>query len=408
MMILNDFRRSMPQTMAMSQSVPAASSRRGIFKRAGSAVLTLAVLGTLGGCGLFGTKPAHEPTPLTEIKQALTVKQIWTASVGKAGAYSFAPVAVGNAVFAAGANGSIVRVDADTGASTWSAKADTNITAGPGSDGEATVVATHKGDVIAFDHDGKPSWTANAGSEVLTAPLVGRGIVVVRAINNRVTAFDSGTGSVRWSYSQPSSTLTLRTGTGMTFVGDRAVVTGFPGGKLVALDANTGNPLWITPLSFPKGVTEVERVNDVTGSPVVFGRQVCGATFQGRVGCADVQTGNGLWARDFSSPNGVTQDERVVAAVNTDGAVYAFNAADGSTLWQNDKLKYRDLSAPLALGRVVVVGDKQGYLHFLSRENGEILARVKLSGAISAQPILAGQTLVVQTRDGNIYGFRPD
>ncbi|BDD94664.1 outer membrane protein assembly factor BamB [Pandoraea sp. XJJ-1] len=405
MMIFNDFRRSMPQTMATSQSV---STRRGIFKRAGSAVTMLAVLGTLGGCGLFGSKPAHEPTPLTEIKQALNVKQIWTASVGKSGAYSFAPVAVGNAVFAAGANGSIVRVDADTGASTWSAKADTNITAGPGSDGETTVVATHKGDVIAFDHDGKSSWKANAGSEVLTAPLVGRGLVVVRAINNRVTAFDAATGSVRWSYSQPTSTLTLRTGTGMTFLGDRAVVTGFPGGKLVALDANTGNPLWVTPLSYPKGVTEVERVNDVTGTPVVFGRQVCGATFQGRVGCADVQTGNGLWARDFSSPNGVTQDERVVAAVNTDGAVYAFNAADGSTLWQNDKLKYRDLSAPLALGRVVVVGDKQGYLHFLSRENGELLARVKLSGAISAQPILAGQTLVVQTRDGNIYGFRPD
>lgn len=405
MMILNDFRRSMSNTQAESQSDAA---RRGLFQRAGSAVLTLAVLGTLGGCGIFTSKPAHEPTPLTEIKQALTVKQIWTASVGKAGAYSFAPVAVGNAVFAAGANGSIVRVDADTGASNWSAKADTSITAGPGSDGETTVVATQKGDVIAFDHDGKQSWKANAGSEVLTAPLVGRGLVVVRAINNRVTAFDSGTGSVRWSYSQPTSTLTLRTGTGMTFLGDRAVVTGFPGGKMVALDANTGNPLWMTPLSYPKGVTEVERVNDVTGAPVVFGRQVCGATFQGRVGCADVQTGNGLWARDFSSPNGVTQDERVVAAVNTDGAVYAFNSADGSTLWQNDKLKYRDLSAPLAIGRVVVVGDKQGYLHFLSRDNGDILARVKLSGAISAQPVLAGQTLVVQTRDGNIYGFRPE
>ncbi|WP_249277561.1 MULTISPECIES: outer membrane protein assembly factor BamB [unclassified Pandoraea] len=383
-------------------------SRRGLSQRAGSAVLTLAVLGTLGGCGIFSSKPPHEPTPLTEIKQALTVKQIWTASVGKAGDYSFAPVAVGNAVFAAGANGSIVRLDADTGASNWAAKADSSITAGPGSDGETTVVATQKGDVIAFDHDGKQSWKANAGSEVLTAPLVGRGLVVVRAINNRVTAFDSGTGSVRWSYSQPSTTLTLRTGTGMIFLGDRAVVTGFPGGKMVALDANTGNPLWVTPLSYPKGVTEVERVNDVTGSPVVFGRQVCGATFQGRVGCADVQTGNGLWARDFSSPNGVTQDERVVAAVNTDGAVYAFNAADGSTLWQNDKLKYRDLSAPLALGRVVVVGDKQGYLHFLSRDNGDILARVKLSGAISVQPVIAGQTLVVQTRDGNIYGFRPN
>lgn len=406
MMTFNDFRRSMPNTQAMTQSLSDAT-RRGIFKRAGSAVVALAAVGILGGCGLFSSKPDHEPTPLTEIKQGLAVKQIWTASVGKSGEYSFAPVSVGNAVFAAGANGSIVRLDASTGAVTWTAKVGDDITAGPGSDGETTVVANQKGDVIAFDHDGKLAWKANAGSEVLAAPLVGRGMVVVRAINNRVTAFDSGTGAVRWSYTQPSTPLTLRTGSSMLFVADKAVVTGFPGGKLVALDANTGNPLWITPLSYPKGVTEVERVNDVTGAPVLYGRQICGATFQGRVGCVDAVTGNGLWARDFSSPNGVSQDERVVASGNTDGAVYAFNSSDGSTLWTNDKLKYRELSAPLSLGRVVVIGDKEGYLHFLSRDNGDFVARTKLSGAIAAQPVLAGQTLVVQTRDGNLYGFQP-
>jgi len=223
-----------------------------------------------------------------------------------------------------------------------------------------------------------------------------------------VTAFDSGSGAVKWTYTQPSVPLTLRTGTGMIFVGDRAVVSGFPGGKLVALDLQTGNPLWITPLSYAKGVTEVERINDVTGSPALFGRQICAASFQGRVGCVDAVTGDGLWAREFSSPNGVTQDDRTVAAVNTDSSVFAFATTNGTTTWQNDKLKYRRLSSPLALGRVVVVGDLQGYVHFLSRDTGEVVARTKTSGAISAQPVLAGQTLVIQTRDGNLIGYRPE
>ncbi|WP_338044423.1 outer membrane protein assembly factor BamB [Pandoraea terrae] len=390
--------------------MPTATSQRSLKRASGltATVAALAAVTLLGGCGLFSSKPAHEPTPLTEIKQGLTVRQMWTASVGKSGSYDFAPIAVGEAVFAAGANGGIVRLDANTGATTWAAKADTDITAGPGSDGETTAVANAKGDILAFDHDGKQTWKANAGSEVLATPLVGRGLVIVRAVNNRVTAFDSTTGAVKWTYTQPAAALTLRTGTGMIFVGDRAMVTGFPGGKLVALDLQTGNPLWITPLSYPKGVTEVERVNDVTGSPVLFGRQICSATFQGRVGCVDAVTGNGLWAREFSSPNGVSQDERLVSSVNSEGQVFAFASTDGSTLWQNDKLKYRTLGAPLALGRVVVVGDMQGYVHFLSRDNGEFVARAKANGAISAQPVLAGQTLVIQTRDGNLIGYRPE
>lgn len=363
----------------------------------------------LGGCGLFGSKPLHEPTPLTPVTTAMHVNQVWTSSVGKSGSYDFQPVAVGDNIFAAGENGEIVRIDAVTGNTVWTAKAGTHITAGPGSDGEVTVVGTLKGDVLAFDHDGKPLWKANAGSEVLTAPLVGHGVVITRAVNNRVTAFDEQTGKIRWIYQQPNVSLSLRTGTGMIFLGEQAVVTGFPGGKVVALDLTSGNVRWMTTLAYPHGVTEVERVNDVTGSPALFGRQLCAATFQGRLGCMDAVTGNGLWANDFSTASGVSQDEKVVASTNTDSQVYAFDAADGSVLWHNDALRWRSVSAPLALGSTVVVGDYQGYVHFLARDTGKFLARMKTDGsAITAQPVIAGQTLVIQTRKGGLFAYRPE
>lgn len=390
-----------------SRTLPDALGRR-FMKRTAACVLLASATALLGGCGLFGSKPAHVPTPLTTFQQSLNVQQVWTASVGKAGSYYFEPLAVGDSVYAAGVSGTIIRVDAGSGKVTWTAKAGTDISAGPGSDGEVTAVGTVKGEVLAFDHTGKQIWKGNAGSEVLTAPLVGHGLVIARAINNRITAFDAQTGAVRWIFQQPNVPLTLRTGSSMIFVGDHAMVTGFPGGQLASLDLNNGSVLWGATLSLPQGVTEVERINDVTGTPTLFGRQICAVTFQGRIGCVDAITGNGLWARAFSSSAGLSQDGQIVASTNTQSQVFALDSSNGDTLWHNDKLMWRGLSAPLILGPTVVVGDDEGYLHFLSRDKGDFIARVKTdSSGIRAQPVLVGDTLVVQTRDGELFAYRP-
>jgi outer membrane protein assembly factor BamB len=348
------------------------------------------------------------PTPLTEFKPVLDVQQAWTASVGKAGRYLFSPVAVGNAVFAAGANGSVAKIDAQTGKDIWRVKLSDDLSAGVGSDGTLTAVGGLKGDVYVLGADGKQLWTAKAPGEIISPPLVGNGLVVVRTVDGQIVAFNAQTGEQKWNYRNRAVPLNLRVSSGMTFAGDAAVLAGFPGGAFAAINLQTGDNYWQTPVSYPKGVTEVERINDVSGPPTLVGSQTCAVTFQGQIGCFDANSGRALWAHAFSSASGLAQDERTVVAADDWSVVSAFDANTGTVLWKNDALKNRDLSVPFLLGRAAVLGDFQGYVHFLSAADGTLVARVKTDGsAISAAPVLAGETLVVQTRDGGLYGYRP-
>lgn len=366
-----------------------------------AAVLTLAAFSS--------SKDAlRVPTPLTEIKPVLDVQQIWKASVGKGGRYLFSPVAVGDAVYVAGENGSVEKIDAKTGEQVWRTKLDSDLSAGVGSDGNLTAVGALKGGVFVLGPDGKLLWKATVQGEVFSPPLVGNGLVIVRTIDGQVIAFAAQTGEQKWNYRNRAVPLNLRVSAGMTFAGDAAVLAGFPGGGLVALNLQTGEPFWQTPVSFPKGVTEVERINDVSGPPTLVGAQACAVTFQGQIGCFDANSVRPLWEKPFSSRSGLAQDDAVVAGGDDWSVVTAYDAASGNMLWRNDRLKSRDVGVPYLLGRALVMGDYQGYVHFLSREDGAFIARMKTDGSpITAAPVLAGNTLVVQTKDGGLYGFRP-
>ncbi|PRX27611.1 Beta-barrel assembly machine subunit BamB [Paraburkholderia sp. BL18I3N2] len=348
------------------------------------------------------------PTPLTEFKPVLDVQQAWKASVGKAGRYLFSPVAVGNAVYAAGANGSVAKIDAQTGQDVWRVKLHDDLSAGVGSDGTLTAVGGLKGDVYVLGADGKQLWTAKAPGEIISPPLVGNGLVVVRTVDGQITAFNAQTGEQKWNYRNRAVPLNLRVSSGMTFAGDAAVLAGFPGGAFAAINVQTGDNYWQTPVSYPKGVTEVERINDVTGPPTLVGSETCAVTFQGQIGCFDANSGRAVWEKAFSSTSGLAQDERAVVAADDWSVVSAFDTNSGALLWKNDKLKNRDLSVPFILGHAAVLGDYQGYVHFLSRDDGTLVARVKTDGSpITAAPVLAGETLVVLTHDGDLYGYRP-
>jgi len=369
-------------------------------------ICAMAVL-SLAACS--STKDVRRvPTPLTEFKPVLDVQQSWSASVGKAGRYLFSPVAVGNAVYAAGANGTVAKIDAQTGKDVWRTKLHDDLSAGVGSDGTLTAVGGLKGDVYVLDADGKQLWTAKAPGEIISPPLVGNGLVVVRTVDGQIVAFNGQTGEQKWNYRNRAVPLNLRVSSGMTFAGDAAVLAGFPGGSFSAINLQTGDNYWQTPVSYPKGVTEVERINDVTGPPTLVGSQTCAVTFQGQIGCFDANSGRSLWSKAFSSTSGLAQDDRSVVAADDWSVVSAFDGSNGSVLWKNESLKNRDLSVPMLLGRAAVFGDYQGYVHFLSNTDGALVARMKTDGsAISAAPVLAGDTLVVQTRDGGLFGFRP-
>ncbi|MFM0000401.1 outer membrane protein assembly factor BamB [Paraburkholderia dipogonis] len=348
------------------------------------------------------------PTPLTEFKPVLDVQPAWKASVGKAGRYLFSPVAVGNAVYAAGANGSVAKIDAQTGQDVWRVKLHDDLSAGVGSDGTLTAVGGLKGDVYVLGADGKQLWTAKAPGEIISPPLVGNGLVVVRTVDGQIVAFNAQTGEQKWNYRNRAVPLNLRVSSGMTFAGDAAVLAGFPGGAFAAINLQTGDNYWQTPVSYPKGVTEVERINDVTGPPTLVGSETCAVTFQGQIGCFDANSGRAVWEKAFSSTSGLAQDDSAVVAADDWSVVSAFDVSSGAPLWKNDKLKNRDLSVPFILGHAAVLGDYQGYVHFLSRDDGTLVARVKTDGSpITAAPVLAGETLVVLTHDGDLYGYRP-
>ncbi|MFP6559488.1 outer membrane protein assembly factor BamB [Paraburkholderia sp. B3] len=350
----------------------------------------------------------RDPVPLTEFKPVLNVQQVWKASVGKAGRYLFSPVAVGDAVYAAGANGSVAKFDAQTGKEIWKVKLKDDLSAGVGSDGNLTAVGGLKGQVDVLDNNGKLLWQATAPGEIISPPLVGNGLVIVRTIDGQIIAFNAQTAEQKWAYRNRAVPLNLRVSAGMTFAGDQAVLAGFPGGAFAAINLQTGDAFWETPVSYPKGVTEVERINDVSGPPTLIGATTCAVTFQGQLGCFDANSGRALWEKPFSSVSGIAQDDVAVVGADDWSVVHAYSVATGAQAWSSDKLKNRDLSVPVLLGHAVVMGDYQGYVHFLSLDDGSFVSRVKTDGSpIVAAPVLAGNTLVVQTKDGDLYGLRP-
>lgn len=371
------------------------------------ALAAAACLVALGGCSLFSKENKHPPAELKPVSGTLSVRQAWKADVGKSGPYSMQPAAAGNNVYVSSNNGNVMALDGATGRVLWKAKADLDLTSGPGSDGSVTAVAGEKGAIYAFDASGKQIWKKQVNGEVLSAPLVGNGLVVVRTTDTRVFGLDAETGERRWIYQRSQTPLNLRAAMGMVFAGD-GIVMGFPGGKLGVLTPGNGVLRWESAVSYPKGVSEIERLNDVTGLPMVNGRQVCATTFQGRVACLELASGQPQWGKDFSSPSGPAQDDNAIYASDEQSVVHAFDRQNGNERWKNNDLRNRRLGAPLALGRSVVMGDFEGYVHFLSRDDGQVLARMKTDGsAITAAPVVAGQTMVIQTRDGDVYGFQP-
>lgn len=374
------------------------------------AFAVLAGCSTLSSLNPFASKsaPRNPPAQLVDFKPTLAVHSAWSASIGSAGKFVFSPASANGSVFAAAADGSLVRLEAASGRPVWRINAGTPLTAGVGTDGNTVAVVGEKGLVLAFDGDGKLRWKTQASSEVLSAPAVGEGLVIVRSQDNRILALDVNTGVRRWLVQRTAPPLALRTAPGIAIAGISAFVA-LPGGKLLALALANGGPRWEVPVGDPRGATELERIADVSGMPAVIGRDVCAVAYQGRIGCVDAVTGVSHWAREFSSEAGLGADERFVFSADERGVLDAFMRDTGTSVWRNKDLANRRLSAPASFGRAVAVGDGQGYIHFLSREDGAFIARAATDGSpIAAAPLVAGANLIVQTQAGTVAALAVD
>jgi outer membrane protein assembly factor BamB len=353
-------------------------------------------------------EPKNPPAALVDFKPSMSVKKAWSDSIGEAGDFVFTPVYVENTVIAAATNGKVYRIDNATGHEIWKIDTDSTLTAGVGADSTMFAVVADKGVLLTYNLDGKLKWKVQTSSEILSAPVIGDGVVVVRSIDNHIAGYDQETGKRRWLIERTLPTLILRSAIGMT-INDHSVYVGLPGGKLIAVNLASGNVRWEAVVGEPKGATELERVADVSGFPVVLGSDVCASAYQGKVSCFDVKTGVMRWGKTLSTDMGVSVDERFVFAVDDKGTVSAFSRAAGLSEWKNDKLAYRKLSTPISFGQAVLVGDYKGYIHFLSREDGTLVARESTDGGpIVSTPILAGTNVVFQTKQGEIVAFAID
>lgn len=361
-----------------------------------------AAAGALAGCG---GSDAVKPSPLPQFTPTTQARIAWRTSLGDSKRYVFTPVLRAGAIYAAAHDGSVARYDAATGRRIWHVVTDERLSGGVGAEADQVLVASEKGAVLAYSLDGKPMWRSQVTSEVLSAPRSADGVVVVRSGDGRIAALDATTGGRRWEYQATLPPLLLRADAGVA-VAQNIVLAGLPGGKLVALNLETGAPMWDAVVAQPKGANELERITDIAAAPVVEDDRACAVTFQGRIACYELTKGALLWSRDASSAVGLAADRLTVFMVDESSVVIAFDKASGATLWKQGKLSARALSAPAVVGALVVVGDFEGYVHMLDRESGAFVARIATDGsAISARPLRVGDDVLVQTRRGGLYAI---
>ena len=376
------------------------------MKRVLSAVVIGLMAVTLLACA--GKARVRQPAELVKVSNQFDLVPVWSVSIGSSEPFNFHPAVVGDAVYAASRRGNLRKMDLQSGKTLWDVTVPEKLIIGPGSDGKVTAVVSTEGDVFAYDDNGKNIWKYHIGSEVLTAPVVAGDVVVIRGLDNRFVGLDAATGKRRWIYQRQQSALSLRVGYGMLSIGNEVIVTGFAGGRFGMIGIANGGLVWETPISFPKGFSEIERLNDVSAKPSMEGDRICAVSYQGRIGCAQARTGTLIWFKDFSSFTGTTQSTEFVFAANEKSFVTAFRSSDGVQVWENTQLTWRDVGEPLAIGRVVLMGDKQGYIHAMSQSSGEMLARIRHDTTpVTAAPIAVGGLILVQSQGGKLAAYSP-
>ena len=378
-------------------------------------LLPLLFLVLSAGCswvsGWFGSDNSIPPAELKAIAQPVGVQQLWEAQVGSGAKNQFirlTPALADGRLYAASFDGVVVALDALGGQRLWESATQLPITGGVGvSDNGLVLVGTNKGQVVALRQDnGQEAWRGQVSSEVLAPPRAASGVVVIRTGDGKFTGLDARTGERRWVYAHAMPALSLR-GNAPPALTRNLVIAGLETGKLLVLSLDKGLPLTEKTIAPPRGRTEIERLIDIDSEPRAFGENLYLASYRGGVAALDMRSGNLLWNRELSSYAGLDVDERQVYVSDETDAVLALDRRNGGTLWKQAELTGRRLSAPVATQNHVVVGDFEGYLHWLGKDNGQIVGRIRAAGkAIVAPPLAAGDTVFVQGQGGALGAFR--
>ena len=373
--------------------------------------VALAALLVMAGCSK--DKDVEPPAKLVAFPQKLPVKELWGDKVGGGKKQAKLRLGLGPAyddglVFAASDQGELVAVNLETGRQAWVKKfKKMQFSAGPAAAAGLVVVGSSKGWVIALQgSSGKELWRTRVNSELLSAPAISDKMVVMRSVDGRLRGFDASDGKELWSVEQQVPRLSLR-GTAVPVIAKEVAVSGFDNGKVMAVSLATGDTVWDTALATPHGRTELDRLVDVDSAVSVVGDNVFATGYQGRTAMIALDSGQIWWAHDMSSYRGLTVDEENLFVTQSDGSVVALRQRDGSEVWRNDKLKRRGLSTPAVTTTAVAVADYQGYLHWLDKQTGELVARQRIAKfRVSNPPIAVKDTVVVLTDSGRLAAYR--
>lgn len=371
------------------------------FRRATLGGVALLLAAALAGCG--SDKP--KPTPLANVTPKIAGRQVWSVKLDSV-KFPLSMLVRDGKFVVASTDGTILVLDADSGREVFRTSVGAPLSAGIGSDGRFYAVVTQDNTLVTFEGT-KEIWRAQLNSRVSTAPFVAGERVFVMGVDRAVHAFDALNGKRLWDLQRPGEALTLLHIGVLMAVGNTLIAGQGP--RVAGIDPDRGTLRWEVPLGTPRGSNEVERLSDLIGPAVRSGTRLCARSFQASVGCVEADSGRLLWARNTGGINAVGGDDEIIFGADASDRIAAWKADNGETLWTSERMLYRGLSAPAAIGPTVAFGDFEGHVHFLDRKDGQPLLRLSTDGSqVVGRPVLSGKTLLVATRNGGFFAFRPE
>ena len=375
-------------------------------------LLPIGLAALLIAAGCTKDKDVEPPAVLVKFPATLPVKKLWGEGVGGGKKQlklrlGLGPAVDSGVVFAASHKGEVLATALDTGRRVWVKNLKIPLSAGPSAGAGLVVVGSSKGAVVAMDGaTGRELWRARLNSELLSAPAISDEDVVIRSVDGRLHCLDAHTGKELWSVEQQVPRLSLR-GTATPIIAKEVAISGFDNGKVMAVSLHSGDTVWDTALASPHGRTELDRLVDIDSAVHTAGDNVFATGFQGRTAMLALDSGQIWWAHDMSSYKGLAVDADNLYVTQSDGIVVALRQRDGSELWRNQKLKLRRLSTPVLTSSAVVIADFQGYVHWLDKTSGELVARERVAKErVTNSPVAVGDTVVVLTDGGKLAAYR--
>jgi outer membrane assembly lipoprotein YfgL len=371
-----------------------------------SSIFTLAIglvlLGLLAACG-SSSRP--EPPPIGEFKAQQAIKTLWTFKFAAADQLNQSLQIVNDHVALASADGTVAVVNTTDGKLSWKYALGMRLLSGAGFDGEKLAVISASNELVVLQ-DGKLLWRKRMKAQSYTNPLVAGDRVFVLLADRSVAAFDAGTGQPLWTQQRPGEPLVLKQN-GVLSAFQNSLLAGM-GGHLVSLNPDNGQILWDVAIANPRGINDLERLVDLVASPSRVRNSVCVRAFQAQIGCVDASRGALVWNKSSVGIKGLGGEAEVLVSSESNGVVRAWSRSTGERVWDTDRLKYRELSAPLWTTKGVVVGDEGGWIYVLSGKDGSLLNRLQTtaSGFASAPTPLADGGFVMLSRNGQLSAYQ--